>query len=42
MTIAELPLSLLAAVAAAMLSAGLTWAIRPLLVRRALARPNAR
>ncbi len=32
----------LAAVAAAMLSAGVTWAIRPLLLKHALARPNAR
>jgi UDP-N-acetylmuramyl pentapeptide phosphotransferase/UDP-N-acetylglucosamine-1-phosphate transferase len=42
MTISELPLSLFAVVAAAILSAGLTWAIRPLLLRHALAKPNAR
>src|ERR1700723_2747446 len=42
MTISEVPLSLLAIVAAAMLSAGITWAIRPLLLKHALARPNAR
>jgi UDP-N-acetylmuramyl pentapeptide phosphotransferase/UDP-N-acetylglucosamine-1-phosphate transferase len=42
MTISELPLSLLTMLAAAMLSAGITWAIRPLLLRHALARPNAR
>ncbi|HLX18162.1 MAG TPA: glycosyltransferase family 4 protein [Bradyrhizobium sp.] len=35
-------LMLLAAVAAAVLSAGLTWAIRPLLDKHALAKPNAR
>src|SRR5215218_651775 len=35
-------LSFAAAVPAALLSAVLTWAIRPLLVRIALARPNAR
>jgi UDP-N-acetylmuramyl pentapeptide phosphotransferase/UDP-N-acetylglucosamine-1-phosphate transferase len=42
MTISELWLALLAAVAAAMLSAGVIWAIRPLLLRHALAKPNAR
>jgi UDP-N-acetylmuramyl pentapeptide phosphotransferase/UDP-N-acetylglucosamine-1-phosphate transferase len=42
MTVSELPLSLFAVVAAAMLSAGMIWAIRPLLLRHALARPNAR
>src|ERR1700674_2601445 len=42
MTISEVPLSLLAIVAAAMLSAAITWAIRPLLLKHALATPNAR
>jgi UDP-N-acetylmuramyl pentapeptide phosphotransferase/UDP-N-acetylglucosamine-1-phosphate transferase len=42
MTFSELWLALLAVVAAAMLSAGLTWAVRPPLLRHALARPNAR
>jgi UDP-N-acetylmuramyl pentapeptide phosphotransferase/UDP-N-acetylglucosamine-1-phosphate transferase len=42
MTVSELPLVLLALLAAAMLSAAMTWAIRPLLLRHALARPNAR
>jgi UDP-N-acetylmuramyl pentapeptide phosphotransferase/UDP-N-acetylglucosamine-1-phosphate transferase len=42
MIISELPLSLIAAVAAATLSAGVTWAIRPLLLQHALARPNTR
>src|SRR6202035_2209548 len=42
MSISEVALSLLAIVAAAMLSAGMTWAIRPLLLRHALAKPNAR
>jgi UDP-N-acetylmuramyl pentapeptide phosphotransferase/UDP-N-acetylglucosamine-1-phosphate transferase len=42
MTNFELLLSLFAAVAAAMLSAGMTWAIRPLLLQHALAKPNAR
>jgi UDP-N-acetylmuramyl pentapeptide phosphotransferase/UDP-N-acetylglucosamine-1-phosphate transferase len=37
-----LPLSIFAVVAAAVISAGLTWAIRPLLLRHALAKPNAR
>src|ERR1700759_1612958 len=39
MTISEL---LLALIAAAALSAAVTWAIRPLLLRHALAKPNAR
>src|SRR3981189_1403622 len=42
MTIFELLLSLFAVLAAALLSAGIAWAIRPLLLRHALARPNAR
>src|SRR6202022_910977 len=42
MSISELPRSIFAVVAAAMLSALLTWAIRPLLLQYALARPNAR
>jgi UDP-N-acetylmuramyl pentapeptide phosphotransferase/UDP-N-acetylglucosamine-1-phosphate transferase len=42
MTAPEWPLSLFAVVAAAMLSAGMIRAIRPLLLRHALARPNAR
>src|ERR1700692_1762433 len=42
MIIFELLLSLSAVLAAAVLSAGITWAIRPLLLRHALARPNAR
>jgi UDP-N-acetylmuramyl pentapeptide phosphotransferase/UDP-N-acetylglucosamine-1-phosphate transferase len=42
MTISELPLSLFAVLAATVLSAGMTWAIRPLLSRHALASPNAR
>ena len=42
MTIFELLLSLFAVLAAAVLSAVITWAIRPLLLRHALARPNAR
>jgi UDP-N-acetylmuramyl pentapeptide phosphotransferase/UDP-N-acetylglucosamine-1-phosphate transferase len=42
MTITGLPLSIFAAVAAAMLSAGIIWAILPWLLRHALARPNAR
>jgi UDP-N-acetylmuramyl pentapeptide phosphotransferase/UDP-N-acetylglucosamine-1-phosphate transferase len=37
-----LTLALLALPAAAMLSAVITWAIRPLMLRHALARPNAR
>jgi UDP-N-acetylmuramyl pentapeptide phosphotransferase/UDP-N-acetylglucosamine-1-phosphate transferase len=42
MTITGLPLSIFAAVAAAMLTASVTWAILPWLLRHALARPNAR
>jgi UDP-N-acetylmuramyl pentapeptide phosphotransferase/UDP-N-acetylglucosamine-1-phosphate transferase len=42
MTITGLPLSIFAAVAAAMLTAGIIWAILPWLLRHALARPNAR
>src|ERR1700722_14614805 len=42
MTISEVPLFLFAIVAAAILSAGMTWAIRPLLLKHALAKPNAR
>jgi UDP-N-acetylmuramyl pentapeptide phosphotransferase/UDP-N-acetylglucosamine-1-phosphate transferase len=42
MIISELPLSFFAAVAAAALSAGVTWAIRPLLLQHALVKPNAR
>ena len=42
MTISQLPLSLMAIVAAAVLSAGIIWAIRPLLLKHALAKPNAR
>jgi UDP-N-acetylmuramyl pentapeptide phosphotransferase/UDP-N-acetylglucosamine-1-phosphate transferase len=42
MTISELPLSLLSVIAAAILSAGMIWAIRPLLLKHALAKPNAR
>ena len=42
MTISEFLLSVSAVVAAAMLSALITWAIRPWLLRHALARPNAR
>jgi UDP-N-acetylmuramyl pentapeptide phosphotransferase/UDP-N-acetylglucosamine-1-phosphate transferase len=42
MTISESLLSLFAVLAATMLSAGMTWSIRPLLLRHALARPNAR
>ena len=42
MTHTELLLSLLAVVLAAACSACLTWALRPLLQRYALARPNAR
>src|SRR4051812_36569085 len=42
MIISELLSWFLAAVLAAMLSAGMTWAIRPLLLQHALARPNAR
>jgi UDP-N-acetylmuramyl pentapeptide phosphotransferase/UDP-N-acetylglucosamine-1-phosphate transferase len=42
MTIPELSLSFFAVVAAAALSAGIIWAIRPWLLRHALAKPNAR
>lgn len=42
MTNSQLSLSFAAAVPAALLSAVLTWAIRPLMVRVALAKPNAR
>ena len=42
MTSPELLQSLLALIVAAMLSAATTWAIRPMLVRHALAKPNAR
>jgi UDP-N-acetylmuramyl pentapeptide phosphotransferase/UDP-N-acetylglucosamine-1-phosphate transferase len=42
MTIFELPISLVALVAAAVLSGAIILAIRPLLLRYALARPNAR
>src|SRR3979490_2327726 len=42
MTFTEPLLSLFAVVLAAACSACLTWALRPLLVRYALARPNAR
>ena len=42
MASSQLLLSFAAAVPAALLSAVLTWAIRPMLVRIALARPNAR
>src|SRR3954464_3366323 len=42
MTISELLPSLCAIALAAMISACVTWAIRPVLLRYALARPNAR
>jgi UDP-N-acetylmuramyl pentapeptide phosphotransferase/UDP-N-acetylglucosamine-1-phosphate transferase len=42
MILSEPLLPLLAVLAAAVLSAGLTWAIRPVLLRHALAAPNAR
>ena len=42
MIISGLPVSIFVVVAAAVLSAGITWAIRPWLVRHALAKPNAR
>jgi UDP-N-acetylmuramyl pentapeptide phosphotransferase/UDP-N-acetylglucosamine-1-phosphate transferase len=42
MTNSQFMLSFAAAVLAALLSAGMTWAIRPLMLRLALARPNAR
>jgi UDP-N-acetylmuramyl pentapeptide phosphotransferase/UDP-N-acetylglucosamine-1-phosphate transferase len=42
MSMVGLPLMVLALLAAALLSAAITWAIRPMLLRHALARPNAR
>ena len=42
MVIPQLLLSIIAVVAAAMVSAAITWAIRPWLLRHALAEPNAR
>jgi UDP-N-acetylmuramyl pentapeptide phosphotransferase/UDP-N-acetylglucosamine-1-phosphate transferase len=42
MAISEPILSIVAVVAAALLSAGITWAIQPWLLRHALAAPNAR
>lgn len=42
MSTSNLPLSLLAIPVAALLSAVLTWAIQPLLLRHALAKPNER
>ena len=42
MTFSEPLLSLFAVLAAALLSAGMTWALRPALLRHALATPNAR
>jgi UDP-N-acetylmuramyl pentapeptide phosphotransferase/UDP-N-acetylglucosamine-1-phosphate transferase len=42
MIIPQLLLSIFALVAAAMVSAAITWAIRPLLLRHALAKPNPR
>jgi UDP-N-acetylmuramyl pentapeptide phosphotransferase/UDP-N-acetylglucosamine-1-phosphate transferase len=42
MTVPELLPSLFAIILAAILSACMTWAIRPLLLRHALAKPNAR
>jgi UDP-N-acetylmuramyl pentapeptide phosphotransferase/UDP-N-acetylglucosamine-1-phosphate transferase len=42
MTISQLWLTLLATAAAAMLSAGVIWIVRPLLLKHALAKPNAR
>ncbi len=42
MTISDLPLSIIAVAAAAALSAGITWAILPMMLRHALARPNER
>jgi UDP-N-acetylmuramyl pentapeptide phosphotransferase/UDP-N-acetylglucosamine-1-phosphate transferase len=42
MTSSEWQLSLFAAVLAGLLSACLTWAIRPMMLRHALAKPNAR
>ena len=42
MTLSEPLLLLFAVLAAAVLSALMTWAIRPVLLRHALAKPNAR
>jgi UDP-N-acetylmuramyl pentapeptide phosphotransferase/UDP-N-acetylglucosamine-1-phosphate transferase len=42
MTSSEWQLSLLAALLAGLLSACLTWAVRPMMLRHALAKPNAR
>jgi UDP-N-acetylmuramyl pentapeptide phosphotransferase/UDP-N-acetylglucosamine-1-phosphate transferase len=42
MIISELPLALSAILSSAVLSAVITWAVRPLLLRHALAQPNAR
>src|ERR1700723_678289 len=42
MTLSEPFLLLFAVLAAALLSAGMTWALRPVLLRHALATPNAR
>lgn len=42
MATSGLPLSIFAIIAAALLSAGITWAIGPLLLRHALAKPNVR
>src|ERR1700693_3045445 len=42
MIVSELPLLFFAILAAAMLSAGITRLIRPLLLKHALAKPNAR
>jgi UDP-N-acetylmuramyl pentapeptide phosphotransferase/UDP-N-acetylglucosamine-1-phosphate transferase len=42
MSMVGLPLMVPALLAAALLSAAITWAIRPMLLRHALARPNAR
>jgi UDP-N-acetylmuramyl pentapeptide phosphotransferase/UDP-N-acetylglucosamine-1-phosphate transferase len=42
MIIPQLLLSIFAVVAAAMVSAAITWAIRPWLLQHALAEPNAR
>ncbi|MGZ5873596.1 MAG: MraY family glycosyltransferase [Bradyrhizobium sp.] len=42
MTISQLWLTLLATAAAAMLSVGVIWIVRPLLLKHALAKPNAR
>ena len=42
MAISPLLPSIVAVVAAALLSAGIIWAIRPWLLQYALARPNAR